>query len=41
MKNGPYPAQFGSKYKNKTTLSSPTFKVEEKKIVLLFCFEPN
>jgi len=34
----PYLAHFSSKWKNKTTLFSLTFKVEEKKVVLFFHF---
>ena len=41
MKKWPYLTQFSSKCKNKPTLFSPTFKIEEKKVVLLFCFELN
>ena len=37
--NQPYLTHFSSKLKNKTAIFSPTFKVEEKKVVLFFCFE--
>ena len=35
----PYLAYFSSKWKNKTTLFSPTLKVRENKVVLFFQFE--
>ena len=39
LRKWPYLALFSSKWKNKNTFPSSTFKIEEKKVVLFFHFE--